>query len=70
MTKPEVTGILKVDDYTFYQLVNSGKLPACRYGKGWQVTKRDLDSFRARNPRLPKAPLDVENVRKWLKAVQ
>jgi excisionase family DNA binding protein len=70
MTRVDVTEILGVGNYSFYHLVNSGKLPGVRYGGKWQVTKKDLDSFRARNPHLPEAPLEPENVRKWLKAVQ
>lgn len=70
MTRADVTEILGIGNYSFYQLVNSGKLPGVRHGGKWQVSKRDLDSFRARNHYLSEAPIEPANVRKWLESVK
>jgi excisionase family DNA binding protein len=70
MTREDVSTALGISQYSFYQLVNNGKLPGVRYGGKWQVTKKDLDEFRLRNPRLAEAPIEPVNVRKWLASVK
>ena len=47
LTPREVMELLAIGKNTFYKLVQSGQLPACRLGRQWRVRRADLSRFTA-----------------------
>lgn len=45
LTPKEVMLSLSIGRNKFYELVNSGKLPAARIGKLWRVKRSDLEAL-------------------------
>lgn len=45
LTPKEVMAILCIGRNKFYELVNSGKLPASRIGKLWRVKRNDIEAL-------------------------
>lgn len=46
-TIEELVDLLKVTRRTIYNYIQSGKLKACKMGKYWRVTQKQLDAFLA-----------------------
>ena len=46
LTPKEVMNLLYIGRNTFYEMVNSGELPAFRIGKLWRVRRDDLRNWK------------------------
>lgn len=57
LTAKQVAEKLNVNDSRVRQLINSGKLPAEKYGNLWLIDEKDLELVKDRKPtgRPPKA---------------
>jgi excisionase family DNA binding protein len=60
LTAKQVAEKLNVNDSRVRQLINSGKLPAEKYGNLWLIDEKDLDLVQDRKPtgRPPKETSD------------
>lgn len=45
MTISQVAKYLQISEVTTYRLVQDGKIPAFKVGRGWRVKKEDLNEF-------------------------
>jgi hypothetical protein len=65
----KVCEALKVDRYTVYQLLNSGKLHGYTVSK-WEISRVSLLGYLKRNPTTTPAPLGKDELAVWLKAIR
>ena len=45
MTITQVAKYLQISEITTYRLVQEGKIPAFKVGRGWRVKREDLKEF-------------------------
>ncbi|MFZ5644122.1 MAG: helix-turn-helix domain-containing protein [Bacillota bacterium] len=45
MTIAQVAKYLQISEVTTYRLVQEGKIPAFKVGRGWRVKREDLKEF-------------------------
>jgi len=45
MTIGQVAKYLQISEITTYRLVQDGKIPAFKVGRGWRIKREDLNEF-------------------------
>ncbi|MTI83806.1 MAG: helix-turn-helix domain-containing protein [Firmicutes bacterium] len=45
MTIGQVAKYLQISEITTYRLVQDGKIPAFKVGRGWRIKREDLNQF-------------------------
>ena len=45
MTISQVAKYLQISEITTYRLIQEGKIPAFKVGRGWRIKREDLNEF-------------------------
>ncbi len=49
LTPKEVSELLRVSVYTVRRWINAGDLPAYKVGRGWRISKSDIEEWLSRH---------------------
>jgi excisionase family DNA binding protein len=54
LTTKQAAKVLKINDSRVRQLILSGRLPAKKFGRDWQIREKDLKKVENRKPGRPR----------------